>query len=677
MSELELESFPKSGLLTIDHQNSQDNVKRRRVSDFGSTSRTNANSANIVLQGSLSLSSTGLVDVILLHDRLIWKNTKLHGNWDSLPCWRQTNVPCELPIAEIYAVESLDDGAAQRKKGSSLFCHLLQEEAPWMNHFAVHSFRRSSSRKCQWIPKAYIFGHEDLRICEAWVESIQGLLDNDKQRPKKLLIFVNPYGGKKAALRTWERVIPLFHQAKVKTKVIHTERLGHAFDVLDKATEEDLSLQDGIVVVGGDGLFNEALNGLLAHRHTAPLGPTPKEVLLDSAVDVEEAQMHTKLESTMHANPVSCMEINENFPFQADLQPLLEENSFKPNAKDGHNSNLCNFELDSSVSTETFTNFANELNQYKGSITMSTPQLRIGIIPAGSTDTVVISTTGSRDAITSALHIILGDNMPLDVVRLISWKSSNLSKEREEPRVRYAASFAGYGFFGDVAKESELFRWMGPARYDYVGAKVFLRHKKYAAEISFLDMGEKSNVKANSVGKYSYQQGKVHTKNINQVICRMNCPICARGKDDTLTNAAEKHPIGRSSKTPFGWETARWRTSHGIFQSVGAAVMSCRNDKAPDGMVAHAHLADGLLDLIMIRDCSRPAYLRQLIELSRRGDNHLSFNFVEHYKTPMFTFISHGEESVWSADGELFPAHKLSAQVFRGLVNIFASGPEV
>ncbi|KAJ7540783.1 hypothetical protein O6H91_10G030700 [Diphasiastrum complanatum] len=606
MSELELESFPKSGLLTIDHQNSQDNVKRRRVSDFGSTSRTNANSANIVLQGSLSLSSTGLVDVILLHDRLIWKNTKLHGNWDSLPCWRQTNVPCELPIAEIYAVESLDDGAAQRKKGSSLFCHLLQEEAPWMNHFAVHSFRRSSSRKCQWIPKAYIFGHEDLRICEAWVESIQGLLDNDKQRPKKLLIFVNPYGGKKAALRTWERVIPLFHQAKVKTKVIHTERLGHAFDVLDKATEEDLSLQDGIVVV-----------------------------------------------------------------------PLLEENSFKPNAKDGHNSNLCNFELDSSVSTETFTNFANELNQYKGSITMSTPQLRIGIIPAGSTDTVVISTTGSRDAITSALHIILGDNMPLDVVRLISWKSSNLSKEREEPRVRYAASFAGYGFFGDVAKESELFRWMGPARYDYVGAKVFLRHKKYAAEISFLDMGEKSNVKANSVGKYSYQQGKVHTKNINQVICRMNCPICARGKDDTLTNAAEKHPIGRSSKTPFGWETARWRTSHGIFQSVGAAVMSCRNDKAPDGMVAHAHLADGLLDLIMIRDCSRPAYLRQLIELSRRGDNHLSFNFVEHYKTPMFTFISHGEESVWSADGELFPAHKLSAQVFRGLVNIFASGPEV
>ena len=40
-------------------------------------------------------------------------------------------------------------------------------------------------------------------------------------------------------------------------------------------------------------------------------------------------------------------------------------------------------------------------------------------------------------------------------------------------------------------------------------------------------------------------------------------------------------------------------------------------------------------------------------------------------------FTSYGTESVWNLDGEPFQAHQLSAQVFRGLVSLFASGPEV
>ena len=45
-------------------------------------------------------------------------------------------------------------------------------------------------------------------------------------------------------------------------------------------------------------------------------------------------------------------------------------------------------------------------------------------------------------------------------------------------------------------------------------------------------------------------------------------------------------------------------------------------------------------------------------------------------QTPAFTFVSQGRESVWNVDGEIFPAHQLSAQVFRGLVDVFARGPE-
>lgn len=54
------------------------------------------------------------------------------------------------------------------------------------------------------------------------------------------------------------------------------------------------------------------------------------------------------------------------------------------------------------------------------------------------------STTGARDPLTSALHIILGDSMPLDIVRVTGWKSQcDDTATSEVPEVRYAASFAG------------------------------------------------------------------------------------------------------------------------------------------------------------------------------------------------------------------------------------------
>jgi ceramide kinase len=77
----------------------------------------------------------------------------------------------------------------------------------------------------------------------------------------------------------------------------------------------------------------------------------------------------------------------------------------------------------------------------------------------------------------------------------------------------------------------------------------------------------------------------------------------------------------------------------------------------------------------------------------------LSFKFVEHHKvdipfvlfnilwlnlielsylqTPAFTFISSHDESIWNLDGEMFQASEVSVQACRGLVNLFASGPEV
>jgi ceramide kinase len=54
------------------------------------------------------------------------------------------------------------------------------------------------------------------------------------------------------------------------------------------------------------------------------------------------------------------------------------------------------------------------------------------------------STTGARDPVTSALHIILGDSMPLDILRMTGWNKSPEDGLDEKPKVQYAASFTGW-----------------------------------------------------------------------------------------------------------------------------------------------------------------------------------------------------------------------------------------
>lgn len=56
-----------------------------------------------------------------------------------------------------------------------------------------------------------------------------------------------------------------------------------------------------------------------------------------------------------------------------------------------------------------------DLNVDDPQVRLVRPDLRIGIIPAGSTDAVVFNTTGVNDPVTSALQIILGESLSIDI----------------------------------------------------------------------------------------------------------------------------------------------------------------------------------------------------------------------------------------------------------------------
>ena len=148
----------------------------------------------------------------------------------------------------------------------------------------------------------------------------------------------------------------------LQTKTKETQRANHAKEVVE-TTPDMLTTHDGIVCIGGDGIFNEVLNGLM---------------------------------------------------FRADY----------------------------------------------------TPTFRVGLIPAGSTNTIAFSTMGTTDVITCAMNIIFGTNpnsffsfLFFEFGLTMSQKGNRLSLDvcsisNGEKVVKYASSFIGYGFVADIMKYS-------------------------------------------------------------------------------------------------------------------------------------------------------------------------------------------------------------------------------
>ncbi|RLM61734.1 ceramide kinase isoform X1 [Panicum miliaceum] len=477
----------------------------------------------------------------------------------------------KIKFSDVYAVELLDKGlicgpwntrtAIQGKKNIE------------MHRFVVHGITRTRKRPSPWVHCEYIFGHKDLKTCKNWFERLMACINNEGDRPKNLMVFVHPLCGKGRGVKNWEIVAPLFDRAKIKTKVIVTNRAGHAYDTLVSLSDIELKALDGVVAVGGDGLYNEILNGILSSRYKASYPPTPEGFGYFGSNENCEEQTRNGLNCSM-PTPDSA---NTMFPGNStkcdDHEPLLST------------SQPTGLEIPS-------------LNSSKEPCIGD-----LGIIPSGSTDAIVLSTIGERDPVSSALLIILGRRMLLDIAQVVRWKSSPTAEVL--PTVRYAASSAGYGFYGEVIRESENYRWMGPARYDFSGTVVFLKHRSYEAKVAFLETPNTNPLTASAEDDVTGAQPlQSCQRRPRKIICRTNCFVC---KEASTSGQNSEGEVADSSRTIC--ENPKWVWSKGRFLSVGAAVISCRNERAPDGLVADAHLSDGFLHLLLIRDCPLPLYL--------------------------------------------------------------------
>ncbi|XP_051547541.1 ceramide kinase isoform X1 [Myxocyprinus asiaticus] len=486
-----------------------------------------------------------------------------------------------VPVFEIIAVQEKEDDAPTKDTGK---WQKVPQSPVHSSQHAFTVFYVERMRQHCWRCSDVTFHCSEWAVCLLWVQTIREQLALLTNRPKSLLVYINPYGGKQRGKQIYDhKVAPVFSRASISTDVIVTECANHARDHLK--TDADLKKYDGVVCVGGDGMFSEIMHGLVSRTQQ------------DAGVD----------ENSTEGTLVPC-------------------------------------------------------------------GLRIGIIPAGSTDCICYATVGSNDPVTSALHIIVGDSQPMDVCSVHS----------DVNFLRYSVSLLGYGFYGDVLTDSERKRWMGPARYDISGVKTFLSHRYYEGTVSFLPA-----------------EGNLGTPR-DKIQCRSGCTICQRSSSDKLVSKDEDSVSDAECRD-------MWTVIRGKFLAINAASMSCACPRSPKGLSPSAHLADGTTDLILVRKCSRLDFLRHLLRHTNKDDQ-FDHSFVEVYRVRQFSFKPRHQEcdsemdlresgaggkrcfsqicrehracgcmpvqSNWNCDGEILPHTAIQVRVHCQLIRLFARGIE-
>ncbi|XP_075946861.1 sphingosine kinase 1-like [Anarhichas minor] len=119
---------------------------------------------------------------------------------------------------------------------------------------------------------------------------IDGVSMSALSRPSRMMLLVNPQSGKGQALTLYNNhVQPMLSDAGVTHTLVITERQNHARELVKEA---DLSQWDALVIMSGDGLLFEVINGLLERPDWEEAVRTPLGILPGGSGNALAASVH-------------------------------------------------------------------------------------------------------------------------------------------------------------------------------------------------------------------------------------------------------------------------------------------------------------------------------------------------------------------------------------------------
>lgn len=469
---------------------------------------------NIVLLNSFKVGRK-LHHVYLNEGRLIWEKERRGDSLKDIAI-PDSKAPSShhrqiVPLEDILCVRVPRKDTKHSEETATNSSGPNDEDEDRSTTFQLHYARHRTRNPNIWKNEVMKFHNSDPRIVSKWVNTLQDILAMQPHRPRHILMFVNPYGGKRLALNVYNKVAkPLFQLAEVDVSLVVTQRQNQVTDII---MNNYLEQYDGIVCCGGDGTFNELYNGLVRREIVQSGGSTEKRLM----------------------------------------------------------------DLD-----------------------LPRPSIPIGVIPGGSTNTISYCMNGTDDVKTAVLNIILGKTDGMDL-------SSVHRNDSSRELLRLYASVISYGFLGDVSKEAENYRSLGPKRYDYVGVKRFFKNTGYEAEIRVLMEDQPDN----------------NNREAERSKCLENCERCsvaARARDhmDSPGLREELKELDRNESSD------KWKVIRGKYFMICGANISCACVRSPQGMSPFSHIGDGCLDLILVKHSSFLNNLRLASRLSSSGDHIVS-----------------------------------------------------
>ncbi|XP_039613685.1 ceramide kinase-like protein isoform X3 [Polypterus senegalus] len=267
--------------------------------------------------------------------------------------------------------------------------------------------------------------------------------------------------------------------------------------------------------------------------------------------------------------------------------------------------------------------------------------LPLGIIPAGSTDTVAYSLHGVRHPKTAALHIIMGHRQPVDICTYRS--------DGELLRFGFSAMF---GFGGRTLALAEKQHWMPPIQSrEFALMKSLANLSPEDCELSFLPQYTQDD---------SRQQ-----KDMGDVL----------------------HCGSRPA----------WQQIQGLFLNISIMAIPCLCSMAPRGLAPITSLDNGSMALIAVRDTSRANLIKHL-----KGyggfKNQFRFPFVETFTVqevklrprprrdgadepkppPLVSAVSPGTGGLpWNIDGDLVEmSSEIHIRLHPQLITLFGAHAE-
>ncbi|XP_036967048.1 sphingosine kinase 1-like isoform X1 [Acanthopagrus latus] len=141
----------------------------------------------------------------------------------------------------------------------------------------------------------------NLEEAEKWARAVReraarqqylrnGVSMTELSRPCRMMLLVNPQSGKGQALTLYNNHIQrMLNEAGVPHTLVITERQNHARELVKEA---DLSQWDALVIMSGDGLLFEVINGLLDRPDWEEAIRTPLGILPGGSGNALAASVH-------------------------------------------------------------------------------------------------------------------------------------------------------------------------------------------------------------------------------------------------------------------------------------------------------------------------------------------------------------------------------------------------